>query len=279
MLKSVSKEIWAFDVEWVPDPETGRRVYSLSSEMPDEQVINYMFEQAGATQENPRPFIKTALSRVVSISALIRTEPMDGGDPDHKLISRPKCGAGAMAETDILQGFLDGLGETKPQIVGFNLVGADLPILVQRAAANSVRAKGFCSRPQKPWEGMDYFYRFGDAIVDLMDVYSNNNRNNPSLHEMACAMGIPGKIDMAGDQVLDNWLEDKVPQIVAYNEFDALTTFLVWLRTVRMAGLRDPEACDREEELLRSRIEEWIGQGRKYLQQFLTKWDDLGVTV
>jgi hypothetical protein len=34
MFKTVADELWVFDIEWVPDPVTGRRVYGLADETP-----------------------------------------------------------------------------------------------------------------------------------------------------------------------------------------------------------------------------------------------------
>ncbi len=102
----------------------------------------------------------------------------------------------------------------------------DLLILLQRAAVCGVTAAGFCARPNKPWEGRDYFARYSDWLVDLKQIYGGWGRSTPSLHEIACAARIPGKIDASGDQVLDLWLNDEISKIVAYNEFDALNTSL-----------------------------------------------------
>jgi len=41
-----------------------------------------------------------------------------------------------------------------------------------------------------------------------------------------------GKMDVDGEEVAFLWLDGKLNEIVAYNEFDALTTYLVWLRVV-----------------------------------------------
>ena len=60
------------------------------------------------------------------------------------------------------------VGEKRPQIVGFNSTNADLPIITQRAIVHGLRAPGFGERPNKPWEGADYFdSRNSDYNVDL----------------------------------------------------------------------------------------------------------------
>ena len=45
MFKSVKKDVWVFDVEWVPDPEAGRRLFQLPEDTPDFDVFKQMWEK------------------------------------------------------------------------------------------------------------------------------------------------------------------------------------------------------------------------------------------
>src|SRR5437868_15242428 len=72
MLRRIADEVWAFDAEWVPDPVAGRLLYNLPESMGDWEVVQEMWRQNGATAENPRPYLKTILCRVVSIATVIR---------------------------------------------------------------------------------------------------------------------------------------------------------------------------------------------------------------
>ena len=72
MFKSVKHDVWAFDAEWVPDPDAGRLLYDLPADMPDFEVVQEMWRQNGATEEKPRPFLKYAMSRLVSIAMVTR---------------------------------------------------------------------------------------------------------------------------------------------------------------------------------------------------------------
>ena len=51
-MAGASRQIWAFDCEWVPDLTAGRRLYHLGADVPDEEVLRVMWEQGGATDEN-----------------------------------------------------------------------------------------------------------------------------------------------------------------------------------------------------------------------------------
>jgi hypothetical protein len=194
-----------------------------------------MWHEGGATEEDPQPYLKTVLCRVVSVAAVIRKRAANG-PPQLGLFAVPPPGEEPLAEAVLLDRFLSGIGRSGPQIVGYNSQGADLVILFQRAVANGLRVPEYGRRPAKPWEGKDYFGRGSDWNVDLKDVLGGWGRGTPSLHEMATVCGIPGKLDVAGDDVVGLWQRGEVRRIVQYNECDALTTYLLWLRTAHFGG-------------------------------------------
>ena len=72
MFKQISQNFWAFDVEWVPDSDVGRRLFQLPNEMEEAEVFLEMWEVGGAGEEDPLPYLKTVLCRIVSIAAVIR---------------------------------------------------------------------------------------------------------------------------------------------------------------------------------------------------------------
>ncbi len=168
----------------------------------------------------------------------LRSQPKDPREPD-------EC-----REAAILRKFLSSVGRCRPRLVGYNSQGSDLAILVQRAIVNGIRAERFCSRPEKPWEGTDYFARTTDWHVDLMSVVSPYGNAAPSLNQIATLSGIPGKLGFDGGDIAQAWLDGKLERIVKYNEHDALTTYLVWLRTAHLAGhVSDAEYRDEQQQL------------------------------
>ena len=57
MCKSVNKVVWAFDAEWLLDPEVGSKRFQLSEETTDAEVIQKMWDEGGGNEENPRPYL------------------------------------------------------------------------------------------------------------------------------------------------------------------------------------------------------------------------------
>lgn len=274
MFKSVQNTVLAFDLEWVPDPATGRLVYDLPPDTPDEDVREVMWREGGGTEEEPRPYLKMALCRVVSVAFVLRRRAGDG-TVRLDLQSLPDSFDGSGSEKEIIERFLSGIGklQPKPQLVGYNSGTADLPILLQRGVANGVQAPGFSERPDKPWEALDYFVRYGEGHVDLMDVLGNRGRGSPRLHELAVASGIPGKMGTDGRDVIELWIAGEEQRIVQYNQYDALTTYLLWLRTAHFAGFfSDTQYAEEEQrvrDLLTAKMEE---PGYEHLADYLERW-------
>jgi predicted PolB exonuclease-like 3'-5' exonuclease len=145
--------------------------------------------------------------------------------------------------------------------------------LIQRGVANGITAPEFCKRPLKPWNGTDYFAKSEDAHVDLKDILGGWGKATPSLHEIAQVSGIPGKIGTTGHDVVTLWAAGLVREIVEYNEFDALTTYLVWLRTAHFAGFFSNDEYLLEENRVKELLDHRISQGNDHLELYLEKWE------
>jgi len=277
MFKTVKDRVWAFDAEWVPDPLAGRMLYKLPADLTDKEVLEVMWEKGGATEEDPTPYLKTVLCRIVSIAAVERHQT--GSDIKLHLLSLPRDSHDPTQtdEQHVVGTFLAKAGQYKPQLVGFNSASADLKAMIQRSVVLGLSMPNFCKRPNKPWEGDDYFdSRNSEAGVDLKDVVGGWGKATPSLNEIATLSGIPGKMDVDGEQVATLWLEGHLDKIIAYNEFDALTTYLLWLRIAHFGGHFTPNQYDQEQKLVRDMIHSEIAEnGKDHLQDFLAEWERL----
>jgi len=273
MYKFIADNVVVFDVEWVPDPASGRRIYKLPDTASDNDVLEVMWREGGATPEDPQPYLKTVMCRIVSIAAVVRKKVR--GDVRLEFVSLPGLKDGVQAEGEIIRRFLEAVGNLGAQLVGFNSSNADLPILYQRALANRVTAPTFCHRPEKPWEGADYFSRYSDFNIDLKNELCGFGKATPSLNELAASLGIPGKLGTVGADVVNLWCSGDIRKIFEYNQFDALSTYLVWLRTAYFSGRLTEDAFVREEQLLEARLDQEIRDGSEHLTLFLDEWKRL----
>jgi 3'-5' exonuclease len=270
MFKSVSRHICAFDLEWAPDPASGRRVYGLPATMPDADVFEVMWARAGATAEKPRPHLKTALCRVLAISAVIREQRSDGSI-HLRLTTLPRQIDQLMDEGELIATFLGYLGQHHPQLVGFNSQTTDLPILLQRGLVAGISAAEFCRRADKGW-GSDYFSRHGDAHIDLKSTLSGWGIATPTLPELAGAMGLPGYLGAEPLDVVDCWVAGNLRAIVEQSQYDALGTYLLWLRSARFAGFFSQAQYIEETDRLKGVICDRIAQGDHHLTKYLNQW-------
>ena len=267
-MPGASQQIWAFDCEWAPDLAAGRRLYHLGADVPDDEVLRVMWEQGGATEENPQPFLKTVLCRVVSIAAVVRVEAADSVRL-HLWTLPEKPEDVSVTEADILTRFLVKFGKARPTLVGYNSRFADIHILAQRAIVNGLSLPEFAKQVcGKPWD-MD--------AVDLMDVVGGLKKGaGCSLNEIANLCGIPGKLDTTGDDVARLYYGGKRREIVEYNAFDALTTYLVWLRMAHLGGFLDDEAYEEEQMAFNNMLlEETEKPGMDFLSKYIDEWNRL----
>lgn len=279
MIKTVQSNVWAFDLEWVPSAQAGRILYGLPAEMEEKDVLLEMWKRNGATAEDPMPFLKMVLCRVVSVAAVTRT--VRNNEVSLRLIGLPQDPADPeqASERAIVGRFLQGIGKNKPQLVGFNSKASDLKILLQRGIVLGLHAPEFCQRPQRRDDPTpDYFARWdGDSHVDLMELVTGFGKGSAvSLNELAALSGIPGKFKTEGTDVAGLWLAGRHKEIVQYNCHDAITTYLLWLRMAHFSGHFTAEQYAEEQELLRdllmTRAEEPEGA---HLEAYLEEWDRL----
>ena len=276
MLKTIEPCLFSFDLEWIPDPLSAEMLWGVdpSGAHGPEEAMKRLWREGGATEENPQPYLKTVLCRIVSVSGILRE--VVKGEVKLKLVTLP-----ANADEDekskertILKQLLKAIGSRKPQLVGYNSHNADVPIIVQRSIVHGLFGQGMGERPNKPWEGVDYFASSGDHNVDLAPMVGRWGQT-PRLHEIATLSGIPGKVDTEGGFVSDLWLQGKLQKILDYNEFDAITTHLLWARIAHFSGLLSSKAYEEEQALVRNLLDQEIAAGKKHFVRYQEDWDRL----
>ncbi len=282
MIRTIGETVVAFDCEWIPDAASARLLVPDAEGLDEAALLDRLWALNGATEAEPRPFVRLMQSRVVSVAMLMRVAPKTpGGTPELRLVWLPKDpdDPACRAERKVVGSFLAAVGRSHPQLVGFNSRNSDLRILAQRALALGIPAKGFLNRPAKPWEGVDYFARDNEASIDLMELIAGgfSGRNAAvSLHEAATLCGIPGKFGTHGDEVLALWQAGRYRDIVRYNCFDALTTYLLWLRLAWISGRFATDEYENERALLRDYVMGLCEEPETaFLEAYLTEWDRL----
>jgi predicted PolB exonuclease-like 3'-5' exonuclease len=252
--------VFAFDIETVPDVEFGRRLHGLDG-LTDKQVGYVM--QTRQREQTGSEFLSLEQQRVVAISIAMRSR--DGfrvwslGEPDS-------------TEEELVRRFFDGIERLSPTLVSWNGSGFDLPVLHYRALRHRVQAHRYWEMgdEDQAFRWNNYLGRFHWRHTDLMDVLAGyQGRGRVGLDKMAQLLGFPGKLGMSGDQVWDAHLAGRTDDIRNYCETDVINTFLIYLRFELMRGRLTPEEHDREVDLVRQALRE---SPRPHLQEYAHAW-------
>lgn len=253
--------VLAFDIETVPDVDTGRRLYELG-ELSDRDTGRAMFairrEETGESE-----FLKHHLHRVVAISAVLR---------HNDSVKVWSLGDENSDEAEIIRRFFDGIERYTPTIVSWNGSGFDLPVLHYRSLKHGVSAPRYWENGQddSSFRFNNYLSRFHERHTDLKDVLSGYQaRASAPLDEIAVLLGFPGKMGRSGADVWEQFLDGKIGEIRDYCETDALNTYLVYLRYELIRGNLDDAGYRRETELVRTTLR---GMKKSHLDEFLGCW-------
>lgn len=252
--------VFAFDIETVPDVEFGRRLYGLEG-LSDKQVGYVM--QTRQREQTGSEFLSLEQQRVVAISVAMRTR--EG-------FKAWSLGDAAAPESELVTRFFDGIARSSPTLVSWNGSGFDLPVLHYRALRHRVQAARYWETgdEEQSFRFNNYLGRFHWRHIDLMDVLAGyQGRGRVGLDRMAQLLGLPGKLGMSGEGVWDAHLEGRVEDIRNYCETDVINTYLVYLRFELMRGRLTPQEHDRECGIVRA----WLqASGKPHLAEFLAAW-------
>lgn len=255
MLKSIFSKTAFIDLETVPCLDTIRSVYDCP-DADDEGALAIAYLKHGASPENPTPFLKPMLHRIIVSGMIFRSVKLIEGKQkvELQLLTLPDAGYDVPpnSEKELIQRPLTFIGRNQAQVVGWNIDNFDWPVLIQRGLRNGVVIPDICKRPNKPREGNDYYAKFSDARIDLMKAVAGEMSfgNNPKLSDTAIALGLPGKEGMDGSKVYEAWKEGRLAEIVKYCNHDCAMTYQIWLRVALMSGLLSLEQVEGEMEQL-----------------------------
>ncbi len=252
---------FVFDIETIPDVESGRRLYGLH-ELDDGEVAQAM--QLQRREENGSDFLRLSLQKIVCISVLLRQNDQ---------LKVWSLGEPGDSEASIVQRFFAGLQRFTPTLISWNGSGFDLPVLSYRALLHGVDAAVFWDQGEdnKDFRYNNYISRYHQRHTDLMDLLSlYQSRAAVPLEHMATLLGFPGKLGMSGQEVWPAWQRGDIDAIRAYCETDVMNTWLVFLRFQQLRGHFDATRVQHEEAMLKMHLAQ---SAHPTWQAFLTAWN------
>ncbi len=252
--------VLVFDIETVPDVESGRRLHELQ-DLSDEDVAKVLFQKR--REETGNDFLRLHLQRIVAISAVLRTRD---------LVRVWSLGDLESTEAELLQRFFDGIDKFTPTLVSWNGGGFDLPVIHYRSLLHGVAAPRYwdTGEEDRDFKWNNYLSRYHARHTDLMDVIAGYQaRANAPLDQIASMLGFPGKMGMSGARVWDNFLAGDLQGIRDYCETDVLNTYLVYLRFELIRGHLTPMEYKQELDRLRDTLK---AEHKPHFDEFLTAW-------
>ena len=255
------KNIFVFDIETIPDVDSGRRLYALDG-LDDADTGKAMLHLR--QQQTGSEFLPLHLQRICAISVVLRhadkVKVWSLGDPQ-------------APEAELVQRFFDGVDKFTPTLVSWNGGGFDLPVLHYRALLHGIQAPRYWDTggDDREFKWNNYLSRYHERHTDLMDVLAGHQlRANARLDEIASMLGFPGKMGMSGAKVWDAYQQGRIGEIRDYCETDVLNTYLVYLTWERNRGNLDQAAFDAECQRVREALQASEAQ---HLLDFEAAWN------
>ncbi len=263
------RDVIVFDTETVVDADAARRLLRLP-ELSDSEardgLCDYFLEKTEGRNDFPRqPFHQIV---AISYGHLIREPGEEGGE----LVMRQLASGGDKnsSEKELLEGFFHLIESRAPQLVSFNGRGFDIPVLKYRAMAHGLSCPRWFRQGDR-WNNYDTRYS-SEYHCDLLELLSDFGASaRCSMDEVAAVLGVPGKLETAGDDVRAMFEAGQIESIRDYCETDVLTTMLIFLRHQLFCGALSESACTRAILGIRNYLEA-ESESRRHLAEYLKVW-------
>ena len=124
----------------------------------------------------------------------------------------------------------------------------------------------------RKWNG--YFNRYQTLHTDLKDILAGYGFGRAAtLNETALLCGLPGKLGVGGEHVLETWLKGDTESIRKYCEIDALITFLLGLRFSLTQGIPKRQYEKVFYTVLDYLQDKQVQKSNEHFATFLEQWD------
>ncbi len=232
-----------FDTESIPDGKLVKAVKFPNEDLTPEQAIEKAQAEAREKSSSGSEFLPLTFQKPIAICTL----RLDSNFLPIGLscLDQPKYRPEEMVNL-----FWQGIERFKQaRLVTFNGRGFDLPLLEFAAFDQGISAKFYFSGEQRS--------RYRSRYIDIQDLLNNQGacRLEGGLNLLARRLGLPGKMEVKGQDVYPMFLAGKLQEINDYCAYDTLDTYFVFLRTRVLIGEINLE---KEKEIFAEAVK-WFG--------------------
>jgi len=253
--------ILVFDIETIPDAEAGRKLYDMGDDIDPVDITKAMnFLQLQKTGGEFQPL---HLHKIVQISVALYKHPSE-----FKLWS---LGTSNTDESELLTRFFQGMEQYTPQLVSWNGMGFDMPVIRYRSLLHGITSRLYweSGNEDSNFKWNNYLNRYHERHLDLADVLANFSGRMSKLNEVSVLLGLPGKIGVGAENVWKSFYNGEMTEISNYCEIDVLNTFLIFLRFQLIRN----ELSEKEYQSSVAMVANYIeNSNEKHLEYFLQEW-------
>ncbi len=253
---SIRTAFLVIDSESVPDGDLIARVKYPGDKLTPDEAIERARAEARAASPTGSDFIPVTFQIPVAVCALrvaadFRLQKVSCLDAPH---FRPG---------EVVKKFWWGLDFYKAKLVTFNGRGFDVPLMELAAFRHGINIGEHIRKSRNRYNGG----------LDLQEFFTNYGacRLVGGLNLLAKMIGLPGKMDVKGDQVLDMHRQGDLKGINQYCLCDTLDTYFIFLRTRVLTGEIDVDEEQKLVALARESLEAQIDEF-PILNQYFEQW-------
>ena len=224
--------------EILDEKELSKLTKTNKSKLKSEKKLNHkkisLAAQKLQKEKTGSEFLPICFHKIVCISAVL-------ADEFGKFLKVETLEYGK-SEKEQIEFFLNMIEKHNPRLISYNGRGFDLPMIMLRAMRYNLTCHAYFETAngelnKNKWE--NYRYRYNERFhMDLLDFVNDfgSARGGLNLDNICKTLGLPGKYDVHGDQVLELFYDNKLDKISEYCQSDVLNTYLLFIKTELLRG-------------------------------------------
>jgi predicted PolB exonuclease-like 3'-5' exonuclease len=256
-----------FDIETRVDKDLVKEVYDPENSLTLDQAYDTARDQILERSGQQSDFFPIPFHIPIAISTL-------QADDNYRIRSLGCLGTDRFSEAELVSRFWQ-IFENVQTLITFNGRGFDLPVLETRALKHGIPLTRYFATGQgrSTYRGNRYSDTYHLDLCDFLSNFGAAYRRN-SLNLLSKLIGLPGKYNIAGEDVEYLYRQGRQKEINQYCMTDVLQTYLLFLRVELLRGKLDRTAYHNIIEATKEDLLQRASNAgaENFLLDFLHRW-------